>query len=105
GGAAAREAQPLDRPAGLLRDRVELRHRAVLVVEALNREHRAAYPRQAVLDVPGAEVRVQPDLVLAPEGPGRVAVVAAELLRQVGGLEGGPGFRDAPHAQVLDEHV
>src|SRR5437899_182774 len=99
------EAQELDRAAGLPRDRLELRHRPVLVVEPLDREHRAMYARQDLLDVPAPEVRVQPDVVPPPERPRRIGVIAAELLREVGLLEGGPRLRDALHADVFDENM
>src|SRR5262245_46460778 len=103
--AAIREAQQLDRPTGLPGDRIELGHGAVLVVEALDRQHRAAYAGEDLLYVPGAEIRVQPDVVPAPERLRRVRVVAAELLRQVGALERRLRLGDALHADVLDEYV
>src|ERR1700704_4440169 len=102
---AVGEAQELDRAAGLPRDRLELRHRPVLVVEALDREHRAMYPRQDLLDVPAPEVRVQPDVVPPPERLRSVGVIAAELLREVRVLEGGLRLRDALHADVFDENM
>ena len=63
------------------------------------------YPRQDLLDVPAAESRIEPDIVPSPECLGRVGVIAAELLREVGALEGGLRLGDARHADVLDEHV
>src|SRR6267378_4602347 len=102
---AVGEAKELDRTAGLPRDRLELRHRPVFVVEALDREHRAMYPRQDLLDVPAPEVRVQPDVVPPPERLRSVGVIAAELLREVGVLEGRLRLGDALHADVFDENM
>src|SRR5882672_625796 len=78
---AVGQTQELDRAAGLLCDRVELRHRPILVVETLDREHRTMYSRQDLLDVPAAEVRMQPDVVPPPECLCCVGMIAAELLR------------------------
>src|SRR6266849_2970353 len=78
---AVGQAQELDRTAGLPRDGLELRHRPVLVVETLDREHRAMYPRQDLLDVPAPEGRIEPDVVPPPERLCRVGMIAAELLR------------------------
>jgi hypothetical protein len=103
--AAAVEAEQLDRAADLLRDGVDLRHGAVLVVEALDREHRAGDARQVLLDVPRAEFRVQPDVVPAAERRLGVGVMARQALAQVGGLERGLRAGNARHAQVLDEDM
>src|SRR5882672_5135228 len=84
---AVGQAQELDRTAGLPCDGLQLRHRPVFVVEALDREHRAMYPRQDLLDIPAPEVRMQPDIVPTPERLCRVGMVAAELLREVRALE------------------
>src|SRR5882762_5603644 len=102
---AVGEAQELDRTAGLPRDRLELRHRPVFVVETLDREHRATYPRQDLLDVPAAESRIEPDVVPSPERLRRVGMIAAELLREVRALEGRLRFGDALDADILHEHV
>ncbi len=55
---AALDLHQLDRPAHLGADRLELGHRAVLVVVPLNSEHRAIDPRKVFLDVPLTEVRM-----------------------------------------------
>src|SRR6267143_3805924 len=102
---AVGEAQELDRAAGLFCDRLELRHRSVFVVEALDRKYGTMYPRQDLLDVPAPEVRMQPDVVPAPKRLRRVGMIAAELLREVRALEGGLRLGDAPHADLLDENV
>src|SRR5258706_11081861 len=102
---AVGKAQELDRAAGLPRDRLELRHRPVFVVETLDCEHGAMYPGQDLLDVPAPEVRVQPDVVPAPERLRRVGVIAAELLREVRVPEGRLRLGDALHADVLDENM
>src|SRR5438552_19190836 len=84
---------------------LELRHRPVFVVEALDREHRTMYPRQDLLDVPAAESRIEPDIVPSPECLRGVGVIAAELLREVRALEGGLRLGDALHADVFDEDM
>src|SRR5476649_2043524 len=42
---------------------MDLLHRAVLVVDALQREHRAAHRLDVALDGPVAEGRIEPDVV------------------------------------------
>ena len=54
------------------RETVDLRHRSVFVVLALDREHRAADARHLRFDVPRAERRIEPDVVPAPERGVRV---------------------------------
>src|SRR5205085_10091491 len=49
------------------RDAVDLLQRAVLVVDALDREQRAADRADLLLDRPAPEGRRQPDVVPAPE--------------------------------------
>src|SRR5260221_3606745 len=105
GVAAVGQAQELDRSAGLPGDRIELRHRPVFVIEALDRQHRTMYPRQDLLDVPAPEVWIEPDVVPSPERLRRVGMIAAELLREIRALEGRLRFGDALDADVLDEHV
>jgi hypothetical protein len=53
------------------RDAADLLQRAVLVVQALHGQQRAARWRDFFLDRPVAERRVQPDVVPAPEGASR----------------------------------
>src|SRR5262245_4742372 len=86
-------------------DRLHLGHRAVFVVLALDREHRTADRGQEGFDVPATEIGMQPDVVPTVEAPARIGVVARELLRELGRLEGGLGFGDALHRNVLDEDV
>jgi len=47
---------------------IDLFQRAVFIVCALDRQHRAADARQFGFNVPVAEGGVQPDVVPAPEG-------------------------------------
>ena len=84
---------------------VDLLERAELVVQALDREHRAADALQPGFDVPGAESRVQPDVIPAPEGRVDVVVVARQTLRQVGAEEVLARGLDAGHRHRLDEQV
>src|SRR5450631_3274727 len=65
------------------RDSMDLLHRAVFVVDALQREHRAADGLDVALDRPVAEGRIEPDVVPAPEGGIGIVVVARELRTQV----------------------
>src|SRR5688572_8262911 len=74
------------------RNAVDLRERAVLVVDTLDGQHRAADGVELSLDVPFAKRQVQPDAVPAPEGRIGAVVIAAELLRQVGAQVGGAGL-------------
>src|SRR4030095_1637245 len=60
-------------------DAPHLLHRSVLVVLALDREHRARYAREVLLDVPRAEIGMEPDPVPAPEYPVDVGVMARKL--------------------------
>ena len=53
------EAQQLDRAAGLPRDRVQLRHGPVFVVEALDREHGAIHARQDFDDEYGTMAQLE----------------------------------------------
>src|SRR5437868_1835362 len=56
-------------------DVIELRHGAVLIVLALNGEHRAFDARQVILaDIPADEVRVKPDVGPAVERLARIAM-------------------------------
>jgi len=82
------QPEQFDLPLHLPLDGIELRHGAVLVVVALDGEYRADDAGQVLLDVPGAEFRVQPDVVPAAEGVGGIDVMARKLALQVGGLEG-----------------
>src|SRR3954469_23803463 len=74
--------ESLDRTAHAAFDRVDLGERAVLVVAALDEERRRVDPRQQRLEVPVAELRVEPDVAPAGEGRVRVAVMACHALAQ-----------------------
>jgi hypothetical protein len=80
--AAIGQLQQLAGPAHLPLDRVHLRHRAVLVLLALDRQHRALDRRQVFLDVPLAERRIQPGIRPELEGLGGILVVFGEPLAQ-----------------------
>jgi len=81
----------------VLADTADLFHRAVLVVDALNGQYRAAQARHLGLDVPAAEGRVEPDVIPAPEGRIDVVMVARQPLRQVGAREQLAGALNAAH--------
>ena len=85
--------------------RFHLRHGSVLIVHALNHQHRAGNLRQVSFDVPVAKFRMEPDLVPSPESFGRIAMMARQFLRQICGLELRLCLGDAGHAQILDEHM
>ena len=87
-------------------DRVDLRQRAVLVVLALDQQRRRGHAAEHVLDVPGAELGREPDVVPEPERALGVAVVARPSARR------GPSSRTSSRASsmlatddVLDEDV
>ena len=94
-----------DRAADAALDRVDLRQRPVLVVLALDQQRRRRHAGQHVLDVPGAELGREPDVVPQPERALGVAVVARHPLAEVGGRERLARLVDARHRDVLDEHV
>src|SRR5688500_12083201 len=52
-------------PVHLPCDHIDLRDGAVLVILALDEENGTGYARQVRLDVPAAEIRMQPDVVPA----------------------------------------
>src|SRR5687768_17124561 len=104
--AAVLQLAQLARAAYRARDLVELRHGCVLVAGSLDREHGYGDPSQVLLaDVPAPEVFFGPDVGPAVEGLARVAVIAPELLRQVGGFEGLLCLLDRRQADRLDENM
>src|SRR5436190_5623174 len=86
-------------------DPVDLLHRAVLVVDALDSQHRTPDVRQERLDVPGSEVRVQPDVVPAPECAVDVGVTACKPRAQIAVEVRAPSLCNAGEAVGFDEHV
>src|SRR5580698_8947689 len=89
----------------LLGDGLHLRHGSVLIVEALNREDGAGDVRKIFFNIPGAKVRMQPDIVPSPKREGGVAVMASQFLGEIRCFKGGFGYRDACDAEVLDKDV
>src|SRR5581483_11733351 len=71
----AGDVQSSDRAAQAALDRVELGHRPVGVVLALDEQRRRAHRAGGVLDVPRAELGVEPDVAPAVEGGVDVAVM------------------------------
>jgi len=65
--AAIVEHQALDGTLQAALDRVELRQRAVLILAALDQQHRLYDVADQILDRPGAELRLQPDIGPAEE--------------------------------------
>src|SRR4051812_9862537 len=89
-----------------LRGVVELHHRAVLVVLALDGEHWTFDARQVVVtNIPTDEVRVEPDVGPAVEGLARIAMVLAELGCEIGFLEDLLDLKNGFQTHRLDEHV
>src|SRR5688500_9755398 len=68
------------RPGNAPLDRSQLLERAVLIVATLHRKHGAADASDLRLDVPGAEPRIEPDVVPPPEGRIDVGMVLREPL-------------------------
>src|SRR5260221_3400436 len=102
---AIRQHQPLEASGHAAHDGVDLGQRAVFVIGALDRQHRAAHAGQNALDVPGAKVRMKPDVVPAAEGAVDIGVIAREAPPQVGRVISRPRRRDAGGGRVLDEDV
>src|ERR1700759_724269 len=67
----------LHRPAGLPFDRLDLTPGAILVVLSLKNENGDRDPGQVLFDVPDAKLRMEPDVVPAPEGDVHVRAVMA----------------------------
>src|ERR1051326_7044897 len=67
------------------RDAVDLLHCPVLILLALDREYRTGDSRQVLVNIPGAKMRVEPDVVPAPECRVRVGVITSEPVAQVSG--------------------
>src|SRR5205809_2280624 len=66
------------------RGTVDLLDGSVLVLEALDRQHRAADLPEHGLDVPDGEIGIEPDIVPAPERAFDVVVITRELFAQIG---------------------
>src|SRR3954467_10051480 len=90
---ATRHHEPLDGPADLRLDPVELVERAVRVVRALDQEHRAGDPLGFGLEAPVAEARIEPDVAPPVERRVRIVVMAGHPL-----AKGPPGQGPAPLA-------
>jgi hypothetical protein len=102
---AAREVHALDGAAHGGLDCVQLRHRPVLVLLALDQQQWAGDPIQEVLDAPVRELGVKPDVVPAVERGVGVTVVAGHALAQSPAFVDAPGRPDLSEAHRLDEHV
>src|SRR5690349_19105971 len=102
---AIRKLQQFAWPFHLALDRLELRHRPVLVVLALDREDGTLDARQILLDVPFLERRIEPGVVPEIERLARVRMVLGEALRQVRCFESRADLADALQVEFLDEYV
>src|SRR3954451_9392267 len=77
---ATRHHEPLDGPADLRLDPVELVERAVRIVRALDQEHRAGDSLGFGPETPVAEARIEPDVAPAVERRVRIVVMAGHPL-------------------------
>ena len=105
GVAAIREGKNFDRTGALGRDGLDLLHRAVLIVEALNNKHRAGDPRKIFFNIPAAEIRMQPDIVPSPECSRNVAMMARQFFREVRRLKFHLGFGNRCNTEILDKNM
>jgi hypothetical protein len=88
-----------------LANRIDLGHRAVVVVVALYREQRLLDRIQFIDNAPCPERRIQPDIVPAIERGIDIGMIAAELAAQIRGFVKLSGLRDALHRNVFDEYM
>src|SRR5579883_1476369 len=102
---AVRQHKTLERAADLASDGVELRDRPVFVVGALYRQDGTADLRQDFLNVPGAEFRMEPDVVPAAESAVHIGVMARHALPQIARLISRARRLDAGDRDVLDEDM
>src|SRR3954447_11334293 len=77
---ATRQHEPLDGPADLRLDPVELVERPVGIVRALDQEHRAGDPLGVGLEAPAAEAGIEPDVAPPVERRVRIVVMAGHPL-------------------------
>src|SRR5215213_6892466 len=97
--------EPLDGPADLRLDPVELVERAVRIVRALDQEHRAGDPLGFGFEAPVAEGRIEPDVAPPVERRVRIVVMAGHPLAKVPAVIGPARLADGGHRDVLDDHV
>src|SRR4051794_31237036 len=102
---ATRHHEPLDGPADLRLDPVELVERAVRIVRALDQEHRAGDSLGFGLETPVAEARIEPDVAPAVERRVRIVVMAGHPLAEGPAVIGLARLADGSHRDVLDDHV
>src|SRR3954447_18400998 len=102
---AAGHDEPPHRPAHARLDAVDLLQGAVRVLGALDQQRRAAHARGVLLEAPGAERGLEPDVAPAVEGGVGVVVVARHPLAQDPALERRPRLADGRDGVVLDDHV
>src|SRR5262249_22607709 len=82
-----RQQRNLDRGVAFLLGHLDLPQRAVLVVFALDDQHRHPDVGECVADIPGAELGIEPRTAPAVEGVVRIRVYAGELRTQRTTLE------------------
>jgi EAL domain-containing protein (putative c-di-GMP-specific phosphodiesterase class I) len=92
-------------PRGRPADDPDLLQRSIGILHTLDRQHRALDAWQALLDVPIAERRTQPDVVPAPERRIRIRMMARQLAAQIALDKRRARCRDAAHRHLLHPHV
>src|SRR5205814_1921676 len=76
---------------------------AVLILETLDRQHRASDLREQRFYAPAREIRIQPDVIPAPERAFDIVVIARELLAQLGIEKSKAGLPDAVEPVAFDK--
>src|SRR3954468_25608 len=102
---ATRHHEPLDGPADVRLDPVELVERPVGIVRALDQEHRAGDPLGFGLEAPAAEAGIEPDVTPPVERRVRIVMMAGHPLAKVPAVIGLARLADGSHRDVLDDHV
>ena len=86
-------------------DGADLLQRSILIVRALDEERRRTPAADRILDVPGPEAGIEPDVVPAAEGDVDMGVVFRELRAQVACLLGASRRRDRGEAHLFGEEM
>src|SRR3974390_842827 len=86
-------------------DGIHLRARAVLVLLALDAQHRTANGVEVCLDVPPRKLRIEPDVIPCPKRFVHMRMVARELGAEISGLERNLRGADAGEAELFDKDM
>src|SRR3954452_10253342 len=100
---ATRQHEPLDGPADLRLDPVELVERAVGLDRALDPEHGAGDPLGVKLEAPVAEAGIEPDVAPPVERRVRIVVMAGHPLAKGPAVIGLARPADGSHRDLLDD--